>query len=211
MTKRGSQDNVVTYEHYCDTKNDLTAIPKDQITLGSTAVVLKDDGDAMGVYMANSSKEWIPFSSVGNAGGGGSGGGSGSGSIVTLDVKSFPNADEPPSDYYIPYNYEQSRVMTKAEIDDILMRCIENNAVLRMIERVTVEDETRISCITPTNYYISNDYSAIFYMNNGFSGSGYNNDTINYITIEYDNVNGMLVGQYSANASYGNPVIVYDN
>ena len=78
MTKRGSQDNVVTYEHYCDTKEDLTAIPNDQITLGSTAVVLKDEGDAMGVYMANSSKEWIPFSNIGNtddSSGGGSTGG----------------------------------------------------------------------------------------------------------------------------------------
>lgn len=82
MTKRGSQDNVVTYEHYCDTKEDLTAIPNDQITLGSTAVVLKDEGDAMGVYMANSSKEWIPFSSIGNAGDGSGGGSTGGVMIV---------------------------------------------------------------------------------------------------------------------------------
>jgi len=91
MTKRGSQDNVVTYEHYCDTKEDLTAIPSDQITLGSTAVVLKDEGDAMGVYMANSSKEWIPFSSVGNAGGGSSGGSTGGVMVVHSE---FTGADE---------------------------------------------------------------------------------------------------------------------
>ena len=86
MTKRGSQDNVVTYEHYCDTKNDLTAIPKDQITLGSTAVVLKDEGDAMGVYMANSNKEWIPFSSVGNAGGSSGGGSSTLVGLTDVDI-----------------------------------------------------------------------------------------------------------------------------
>lgn len=140
------------------------------------------------------------------------GGGGGSSSIVILDVKSFPDNNVIESYYYIPYNYEENRVMTKAEIDSILMRCIENNAVLRMIERITVEGEARdrIACITPTNYFISNDYSAIFYMNTGYSGSEYSNTAINYITIEYDNVNGMLVAQYSTNAVYSNPRIVYD-
>ena len=67
MTKHGSQDNIVTYEHYCDTKADLANIPQDQISLGSVAIVLKDEDDSMGIYLANSSKEWIPFS---NSGGG---------------------------------------------------------------------------------------------------------------------------------------------
>lgn len=68
MTKRGSLDNNITYEHYCDTKADLANIPKEQITLGSVAIVLKDEGNEMGIYIANSSKEWVSFSS----GGGGS-------------------------------------------------------------------------------------------------------------------------------------------
>lgn len=67
-SKRGALDNVVTYEHYCDEKKDLTNIPQDQITLGSIAIVLKDDGDLMCVYIANSNKEWIPI----GIGGGGS-------------------------------------------------------------------------------------------------------------------------------------------
>lgn len=66
MNKRGTQDNIVTYEHYCDTKADLANIPKNQITLGSVAIVLKDDDDSMGIYMANSNKEWISFSSGGS-------------------------------------------------------------------------------------------------------------------------------------------------
>ena len=70
MTKRGSQDNVITYEHYCDTKADLANIPQSQISLGSVAIVLQDDNGGMGIYLANSNKEWISFSS--GEGGGGS-------------------------------------------------------------------------------------------------------------------------------------------
>ena len=69
MTKRGSEDNVVTYEHYCDTKADLANIPQDQISLGSVAIVLKDEDDSMGIYLANSNKEWISFSTGGSGGG----------------------------------------------------------------------------------------------------------------------------------------------
>ena len=67
MNKRGLQDNIVTYEHYCDTKTDLSNIPKNQITLGSVAIVLQDEDGSMGIYIANSNKEWISFS---NGGGG---------------------------------------------------------------------------------------------------------------------------------------------
>ena len=68
MTKRGSFDNIITYEHYCDTKTDLANIPKSQITLGSVAIVLKDEGNEMGIYIANSNKEWISFSTGGSEG-----------------------------------------------------------------------------------------------------------------------------------------------
>lgn len=68
MVKRGSLDNIITYEHYCDTKADLANIPKEQISLGSVAVVLKDEDDNIGIYIANSNKEWNSFST----GGGGS-------------------------------------------------------------------------------------------------------------------------------------------
>lgn len=67
MTKRGSEDNIVTYEHYCDTKADLANIPQDQISLGSVAIVLKDEDDSMGIYLANSNKEWISFSTSGGS------------------------------------------------------------------------------------------------------------------------------------------------
>lgn len=78
MTKRGSLDNIITYEHVCDATADLNNIPSEQTTLGSVAIVLKDP-DGLGVYIATSAKEWIPLMS-------GTGGGSGSGveNLVTI-------------------------------------------------------------------------------------------------------------------------------
>lgn len=62
MSKRGQQDNVITYEHICDTTADLADINPDYITLGSVAIVLQNEYDALEVYMANSAKEWIKLS-----------------------------------------------------------------------------------------------------------------------------------------------------
>ncbi len=59
MTKRGNLDNVVTYEHICDTPEDMQNIKDEYITLGSVAIVLTGAGNALEVYMANSQKEWI--------------------------------------------------------------------------------------------------------------------------------------------------------
>lgn len=58
MSKRGQQDNVVTYEHICDTTADLATIDPAYITLGSVAIVLQGAA-GLEVYMANSNKEWI--------------------------------------------------------------------------------------------------------------------------------------------------------
>ena len=58
MTKRGSQDNVITYEHYCDTRADMTNIPSEQITLGSVCIVVKGENNELEVYIAGSDKQW---------------------------------------------------------------------------------------------------------------------------------------------------------
>lgn len=66
MTKRGNQDNVVTYEFVCDTTTDLATIDPSYVTMGSIAIVI--DGDSgFEVYIANSKKQWIALvtSSVG--------------------------------------------------------------------------------------------------------------------------------------------------
>lgn len=58
ISKRGNQDNVITYEHICDTQADMASIERQYITLGSVCIVLQGQGGAMEVYMADSSKEW---------------------------------------------------------------------------------------------------------------------------------------------------------
>lgn len=57
MTKRGQLDNVVTYEHMCDTVEDLTKIDPQYITLGSVALVLKG-ASGVEIYLASSDKQW---------------------------------------------------------------------------------------------------------------------------------------------------------
>ena len=58
MSKRGQQDNVVTYEHICDTIADLATIDPKYVTLGSIALVLKGTA-GLEVYMATSTGEWV--------------------------------------------------------------------------------------------------------------------------------------------------------
>lgn len=61
MTKRGQQDNIVTYEFVCDTITDLNAIDPQYCTMGSIAIVISGDV-GFEVYMANSQKQWINIS-----------------------------------------------------------------------------------------------------------------------------------------------------
>lgn len=60
MTKRGSLDNEITNEFFCDTTADLAKIPASQINLGSVAIVV----DGMQVFIANSNKEWNSMTPV---------------------------------------------------------------------------------------------------------------------------------------------------
>ncbi len=58
MTKRGSQDNMVTYEHYCDTVADMANIDSKYITLGSVCIVIEGESGGLDVYIAGSDKQW---------------------------------------------------------------------------------------------------------------------------------------------------------
>ena len=58
MTKRGQEDNIVTYEHICDAAADMDNIDPAYITLGTVAIVLNGESGGLEVYMADSSKEW---------------------------------------------------------------------------------------------------------------------------------------------------------
>lgn len=55
MSKRGSLDNEITNEFFCDAPEDLAKIPSELINLGSVAVVV----DPFEMYIANSNKEWL--------------------------------------------------------------------------------------------------------------------------------------------------------
>lgn len=68
MTKRGQLDNVVTYEHICDTVADMANINPSYITLGSVCIVIKGENDDLEVYMADSRKEWKIVSSSSSEG-----------------------------------------------------------------------------------------------------------------------------------------------
>lgn len=83
MSKRGNLDNVVTYEHICDTTADMQKIDSKYITLGSTCIVVSGDTGGMEVYLADSNKTWSPLGMISGGGGSGDGGGS-SGSGITV-------------------------------------------------------------------------------------------------------------------------------
>ena len=61
LTKRGSLDNETTNEFFCDTPEDLEAIPASKINLGSVAVVV----DPLEFFIANSNREWISLTPTG--------------------------------------------------------------------------------------------------------------------------------------------------
>lgn len=74
MTRRGSLDNVVTYQHVCDTVADLQNIPLNQSTLGSTAIVLRGESGDFEVYIAKSNGKWMLISMGSGSSSGGNGG-----------------------------------------------------------------------------------------------------------------------------------------
>ena len=67
MSKRGGLDNVVTYEHICDTTADMQDIENKYITLGSTCIVINGDAGGMEVYLADSNQEWNPIGGIGSS------------------------------------------------------------------------------------------------------------------------------------------------
>ena len=69
MTKRGNQDNVITYEHICDTSADMANIEPQYKTLGSVCIVIQGASGGLEVYIMGSNKEWVPITEVVSGGG----------------------------------------------------------------------------------------------------------------------------------------------
>lgn len=68
LTKRGSQDNVITYEFICDTAADLAKIETEYRTLGSIAIILQGEGDSMEVYICGSDHQWKSLTTISTGG-----------------------------------------------------------------------------------------------------------------------------------------------
>lgn len=64
MIKKGGVDNIATFQHICDTVEDMSAINPKEINLGSICLVVDGD-DGIEIYIANSKKQWKLLSSVG--------------------------------------------------------------------------------------------------------------------------------------------------
>ena len=76
MTKRGSLDNVITYEFICDALDDMNAIENKYRTIGSVAIVLSGESEGLEVYISGSDKQWhVMGAGIGGAGGSGAAGG----------------------------------------------------------------------------------------------------------------------------------------
>lgn len=144
MTKRGTQDNVITYEHYCDVKADLANIPKDQITLGSTAIVLQDENNSMGIYLATSQKEWIEVSTSMSGGGG-------STAVELLHICSnneydsntkIPTIEEPNENmlYLVPNNGETNNLFNEWIYVDGEWEKFGSGEIGNMLPEVTTSD-----------------------------------------------------------------------
>lgn len=69
LTKRGGQDNIITYEYICDTTADLETLKP---VMGSVAIVIHGN-TGLEIYMADSHKQWVSLG-VMNSGGAISGG-----------------------------------------------------------------------------------------------------------------------------------------
>ena len=59
LVKRGQLDNIVTYEHFCDTTADMRNIDPREINLGSVCIVLEGENNSIEAYIATSKKKWI--------------------------------------------------------------------------------------------------------------------------------------------------------
>lgn len=153
MTKRGNLDNIVTYEHICDTQEDLANIPLQYTTLGSVALVIKGDDDALEAYMATSNGEWVPIMIGGNASGGGA---SCDCQHLVLQERYTEGSDGGQTKTVVPAQYVLN--YTFAEIEDALQNgtVVFNSEVINdSDEEESSEDGGSRSAGSPSSYIIT--------------------------------------------------------
>ena len=64
MSKCGSEDNVRTYEFFCDYPEDLNNIPMNRRTLGSVALVLDYNEECAVLYVCKSDGNWVGLKKI---------------------------------------------------------------------------------------------------------------------------------------------------
>lgn len=57
ISKKNDITNRTNIEFMCDTFDDINAIPKEKITMGSIAIII----NTQQIFIANSNKEWVEF------------------------------------------------------------------------------------------------------------------------------------------------------
>ena len=102
MTRCGSIDNVLIYEHYCDTKEDMANIDPKYINLGSICIVVKGTNDELEIYMADSNKQWSSLG-IGNGGGGSSS------EIMLSDIADTDISSSPSNNDVLTYDSNTNR------------------------------------------------------------------------------------------------------
>ena len=162
MSKQGNVDNVVTYEHYCDTVADLDNIPYNESTLGSVAVVLVGESGGLEIYIANSNHEWIPLVS---------GGGGGNVTVEELNITENGTYTAPSGKAYSPVNVEVSDDLATSIVDRTISTYTNNTisfigwyafADCKELRTVNLAQCTEISglafysCVGLTNVYAPN-------------------------------------------------------
>lgn len=191
MTKQGNLDNIVTYEHICDTFDDIQTIDPHYITLGSTCVVINGESGGLEVYMANSEKEWVSLSVA-------SGSGEGSSS---LGIQILGSND---------YDSETGVPTIEEPVENIFYLVPNNNDTNDLYEEwiYTNGNWEKFGSGGAVTTIVNADWNAAYnedgYINNKptiVSGSGYNSIEENRNTHDNKNINS-YDGRYSYLKSY---------
>lgn len=168
MTKRGTQDNIVTYEHICDTTADLSNIDPQYINLGSIAIVLSGD-NGLDVYMANSSKEWSPLLT----GAGGSGDIDLNDYLLKTDIAAWAKAAQKPS-----YTAAEVGAATQADIqaaianiNGLSLHICTQQEINNGIPNIASPDANTIYLV-PSGETAGNLYEEYIYINNTWEQFG---------------------------------------
>jgi len=154
MTKRGTQDNVATYEHVCDTTADMAAINPQYINLGSICLVINGESGGLEVYISDSNKQW---SAISVAAGGGGGGESGGLSIHICSANEYDSTTKTPT-ITAPAADTIYLVPTGSTTGDLFSEWIYVDSAWERIGGTSIDLSQYATKTDLTNYVAKSDY-----------------------------------------------------